>query len=92
MDLLARNQKIFLKIIDKYKTISLCMIVGQEEKPEILDRSLASVVSWVDEVCIYINWRLFPNWHKIRKLETVIKKYKTILGEQAKEIDILLTK
>lgn len=90
--LLGRNQKIFLKIINKYKTISLCMIIGQDEKPEVLDRSLASVVDYVDEICLYINWRLFPNRHKIRQLEKVIEKYDAIMVNQAKDIDNLYAK
>ena len=58
--LLARNQKIFLKKIGAYKTIALCMIVGDHEKPAVLRRCLQSLAPWVDEVNIVFNYKRWP--------------------------------
>ena len=75
VSLLAKNQKIFMNKIGKYKTISLCMIVGDFEPPEILKRCLDSVAEWVDEVCVVINYKLFKNKWKYAKLENLIRNY-----------------
>ena len=89
--LMARNQKIFLKITNQYKPISLCMVIGQDEKPDILYRALSSVAEWVDQICVYINWRRFPNQRKIKRLEKVIGLFEEELVAQQKDIDVRMS-
>jgi len=55
--LMARNQKIFLKKINRYETVSLCMIVSDREQWPILKRCLDSVVEYVDEISIVFSYK-----------------------------------
>ena len=75
LTLLGRNQKIFLKKIGKYKTISLVMIVGDFEPPETLKRCLDSVVDYVDEVCVVFNYKFFPKKRQLIKLTNILREY-----------------
>lgn len=77
VSLMARNQKIFLKKIGKYETVSLCMIVSDQEKPETLKRCLDSVAECVDEICIVFNYKHFKNpflGNKFFKKEIIINE------------------
>lgn len=70
--IMARNQRIFLKKIGRYKTVSLCMIISDQEKPETFERALDSVAQWVDEVNIVFNYIGFPknsNFAKLRNIQ-----------------------
>jgi len=71
-NLLARNQKIFMSKIDKYKKISLCMIVGDYENHEDFKRALSSIAQWVDEINIVFNFKHTPinylNYIKLLKI------------------------
>ena len=74
VSLLARNQKIFMRKIGKYKTISLCMICSDREKSETLKRCLESVYEWIDEICVVFNYKLFPNYFKADKIAKSLMK------------------
>jgi len=89
LSLLAENQKVYHKKIGKYKTISLCMIVGDQEKPDILYRALSSVAEWVDEINIVFNYKRFRKG-TIRDNEGQYpKKFKKVIEEyKNKRIDI----
>lgn len=52
----------------KTSTVSLCMIVSDQEKPEILERCLESVEGWIDDINIVFNWRDFPKSWRLKKL------------------------
>jgi hypothetical protein len=79
--LLARNQKIFLGKVDRYETISLCMIVSDKENPETFKRCIDSIYEWVDEICVVFSYQYFQNYSKLHKLEKVLEtlpiKYNT---------------
>jgi len=81
VSLLAKNQKIFLKRIGQYKTISLCMIVADSEKPQTLKRCLDSVAEWVDYINIVFNYKRFPKWTAKEDYDRRIfpKKFKKVL-------------
>lgn len=65
--LMAKNQKMFLKKINRYETISLCMICSDREQPKTLKRCLDTVAQWVDELCIVFNYKHFKQpWRKDR--------------------------
>jgi hypothetical protein len=57
-----------------YKTISLCMICADSEKPTVLKRCLDSVVDYADEINIVFNYKRFKSW-KIKKLFQVAEKF-----------------
>ena len=78
LELLGRNQKLFFKKIDKYKRISLCMIVGLNEKPETLKRCIDSVVDYVDSINIYFNYKHFFNRRKYERLKKVVEEYEEV--------------
>lgn len=66
--LMARNQKIFLKKINQYRTISLIMICADNEKLETLAKAIGSVAEWVDQICIIFNYKNYPRPWRIKKL------------------------
>ena len=72
--LIGKNQKKYHKKVGDYKSISLCMIVADFEKPEILKKAIASVADFVDEINIVFNYKLFPNPLKVRALKKEIEK------------------
>jgi GT2 family glycosyltransferase len=72
--LLAKNQRIFLKNVDRYETISLIMICADSEKPETLKKCLDSVCEFVDEICIVFNYKYYPQPWKIKKLKSIYEK------------------
>ena len=55
-----------------YKSISLCMIVADSEKPEVLVRCLKSIAFYVDEVNIVINYKRWKSIKKICNLQEAI--------------------
>lgn len=57
MRLLGRNQKTFYRKTGREIKISLCMIVGDYEKPETLKRCLDTIAPFVDEICINLTYR-----------------------------------
>lgn len=66
--LLGRNQKIFYRKTGREIKISLCLVVGDYEKPETLKRCLDSIAPFVDEVCInftYRRWRSIKRWKQL---------------------------
>lgn len=74
IELLARNQK---KYYDKItcgerKTVALCMIVADYEKPETLAQCVNRAGPFVDQVNIVFNYKHFPSKTKIRKLLTAL--------------------
>jgi GT2 family glycosyltransferase/tetratricopeptide (TPR) repeat protein len=75
LELLGKNQKIFMQKIGKYKTIGLCMIVGDAESPETLKRCLDSVVDYVDEINIVFNYKWFPKQCRLKKLRKIAGMY-----------------
>lgn len=72
--LMARNQKIFLKKINRYEPVSLIMICADSEKPETLKECLDSIVEWVDEICIVFNYRDYPRSWKLNRLKELCGK------------------
>jgi len=77
--LMARNQKIFLKKIERYETVSLCMIVSDQEKPETLKKCLDSIYEWVDEICIVFNYKWFKNIWKLKMFKQLVDSYRNII-------------
>jgi GT2 family glycosyltransferase len=73
--LMARNQKIFLKKIGKYKTVGLSMICADSEKPEVLRRCLKSIAPVVDSINIVFNFKDYPKPWRVKKLLSVVKEF-----------------
>ena len=78
--LMARNQKLLLKKINRYETISLIMIVSDQENPETLRKSLSSIVEWVDEVCILFNYKHFANCWKEVRLRKIALEFESLVN------------
>src|SRR3990167_875781 len=70
-DIMRRNQKIFLKKVGAYKTVDLCMIVSDREKPEDFKKFLDHIVGWVDGINIVFNYKQYPNHFKYSALKKI---------------------
>ena len=57
------------------KTLSLIMIIKQEEDLRNIKQCIDSVKDWVDEICVYINYLTLPNYFKIQAIRTLLRKY-----------------
>lgn len=57
------------------KKISLCMIIAQSEDLRNIKQCITSVKDWVDEICVYVNYKQFPNPIKIKTIGSVIKSF-----------------
>lgn len=70
--------KIILRIFKEKKfekTLTVCMIIRQEEDLRNIKQCLDSVKGWIDELCVYINYLTFPNYFKIDAVKKLIKSY-----------------
>lgn len=80
--LLGRNQKTFLRKTGREFKLSLCMIMGDYEKPELLLRCLDTIAFFVDEICINLNYTWYPDLRKEREIKNLLKEhYGQELGE-----------
>lgn len=57
------------------KTISLCMIVADSEKPEVMKKCLESVKNVVNEICVIINYKYVRNPIKFNRLRKILLSY-----------------
>src|SRR3990167_4920513 len=57
------------------KTISLCMIIQQDEDIRNIKQCLESVKDWIDEISVYINYPNVPNLFKAKAIERLLKTY-----------------
>ena len=62
------------------KTLSLTMIIKQTEDLRNIKQCLDSVKGWIDEICIYINYLMFPNYFKIESIKKLLRQYKIKLN------------
>ena len=76
--LMAKNQKIFLREVNRYETVGLSMICSDSEKPETLRRSLESVAQWVDSINIVFNYKDYPKPWRVKKLLKVVEEFKNV--------------
>jgi len=70
------------------KTISLCMIVGDFENPEVFKKCLSSIAGIVSEVNLVFNYKYIKRPWKVKKLSDIARK---ILQNSSKSA-ILATK
>lgn len=82
--LISQSRKDVAKIINAYfkekdfnKTVSLCMIIGQDENLKNIKQCIDSVKEWIDELCVNINYKSIPNPIKIDSIKKLVNEYKT---------------
>lgn len=63
---------------EDYKTIGLCVICGDFEKPEVLRRLLLSTANYLDSINIIFNYKHFPNKRRLKKFIEALKEFQNV--------------
>jgi len=77
----SKIMKVLLR--DCKATISVCMIVADSEKPEVLKRALSSFDGWVDEVKIVFNYKNHRSFNFGKKFVKFCHNYMIKNGENS---------
>lgn len=72
------------------KQVSLCMIISQDEDLRNIKQCLDSIKDWIDELCIFANYKHLPNYFKIDAIKKLAKSYN--LGDYGLNIKIAVGK
>ncbi len=84
--LMAHNQKLFLKEINRYETVGLSMICADSERPENLRKCLNSVADFVDSINIVFNYKNYPKPWRLKRLLRVVKEFENVTFDNTKGV------
>lgn len=80
IQLLIRNQKLFLRRINRYETVGLSMIVSDQESPETFRKCLRSIAPVMDSINVVFNYKDYPKPWRLKKLVKELTEYEVNIG------------